>query len=70
MKLKDTTINTGGMLRCCVATIDELNKDTDYPDGFVLDCHYEEYGNKSILLKDGVWQWNMGDDLTGFKHNG
>jgi hypothetical protein len=64
MKLKDTTINTGGMLRCCVATIDELDKNMDFPDGLVLDCKYESPRNKSILLKDGVWQWNIPDDLV------
>ena len=56
-KLSDTTISHGGLMRCCLVTIEEL-PDTEYVDGTVIDCKHESAGNKNIILKNGVWQWN------------
>ena len=58
MKLKETKVNIGGLMRCCLETIEHLDPDYDFPDGFVLDCKYEEKGNKNIILVKGVWKWN------------
>ena len=58
MKLSETRINTGGMLRCCIDTICTLDKDIDFKDESIIDCKYEETGNQSIILKNGVWRWN------------
>ena len=57
MKLSHTAILVGGMLRCCIDTIDTLDKDADYQD-MVIDCKHEKPGNQAIRLKDGVWMWN------------
>lgn len=57
MKLSDTKIHIGGLMRCCINTVYTLDPDGDYQDG-EYDCKYEEPGNAQILLKDGVWQWN------------
>jgi hypothetical protein len=56
-KLSDTTISHGGLMRCCLATIAEL-PDTEYADETIIDCKHEGVGNKNIILKNGVWQWN------------
>ena len=62
MKLYETKIKPGGLMRCCIETIDTLTDtldDVDYPDGYVLDCKYEKSDNQTIILLDGYWQWNM-----------
>ena len=59
MKLHETRIRPGGLMRCCIETIDTLDNSIDYPDCFVLDCKYEKPDNKTIILLDGYWQWNM-----------
>jgi hypothetical protein len=58
MKLKDTYIDQGGLMRCCLETIYELDPEKDWPNKIVIDCKHEKPGNKSIRLVDGVWQWN------------
>lgn len=58
MKLNETRINIGGMFRCCVATIETLASDIDYPDKLEMDCKYESERKKSIILENGVWRWN------------
>jgi hypothetical protein len=56
-------LNQGGLMRCCIATIDEIASDyfaaeTEPEDNTVFDCKYEEPGNRSILYKDETFQWN------------
>ncbi len=58
MKLKDTKINIGGLMRCCLETIETLNPDYELKDGMIIDCKYEHPGNKQIILQNGVWRWN------------
>jgi hypothetical protein len=59
MKAKDTKIHPNGFFRCCVETIDRFcreNPEKEIPECFVMDCEYEEKGNKSIIFKDNIWQ--------------
>lgn len=59
--LKNTKINTGGLMRCCTATISEYateHQEEMISDRTVIDCKYEKEGNKNIIIKDNVWQWN------------
>ena len=58
MKLNETKVSIGGLMRCCLDTIDTLDTTVDYPDGHIIDCKHETKGNKNIILKDGIWQWN------------
>ena len=58
MKLNETKISIGGLMRCCIATIEEQDPDKEYKNGDIIDCKFEEGGNKNIILKDGIWQWN------------
>jgi len=62
MKLDDTVIKTGGMLRCCITTVQELDPEQEFENGLELDCKYEKAGNKSIILIDGAWQWNSDNE--------
>jgi len=58
MKHGNTRINIGGMLRCCVATLNEMDLDTEVENGQTLDCKYEKENNQSMILEDGIWKWN------------
>ena len=59
MKLTETKINMGGMLRCCIDTINTLDESIDYQNKIIIDCKHEKPGNQSIILLDGIWQWNQ-----------
>ena len=61
MNTKVTKIDPRGLMRCCIATIEdyvEEHPDENLKEGFTLDCKYETEGNKNIILKNGTWQWN------------
>lgn len=60
MKVRDTRVNQGGLLRCCLATLgEEAEGDRDFEPGDTLDCKYEEPGNQQMRLNaDNVWEWN------------
>jgi len=58
MKLHEMRINYGGMFRCCIETVNQL-PDGEYNDGDVIDCKFEDPGNKAIIVKDGVFGWNV-----------
>jgi len=62
MQIKDTRIDIGGLMRCCIATIDEYvheHQDEEVPaEPLVLDCKYEPPGNAQVVLQDGRWRWN------------
>lgn len=55
MKLKDTRIRIGGLMRCCLETIYQLPPDTDYTEGIVVPC---KHCSSSVILEDGKWRWN------------
>ena len=59
VKEKETAVvNTGGLLRCCIETIDNSRMRNVLPlsegDRLRCDYHAEHY----MVLKDGVWQWD------------
>jgi len=58
MKLSETKINFGGLLRCCIDTIDTLPSDVEYDDGVIIDCKHETKNNRNIILREAVWQFN------------
>lgn len=58
MKLKETRINIGGLMRCCLETIERIDPNIELEDKMVIDCMYEQPGNKNIILENGVWRWN------------
>ena len=65
MKIHETTLNIGGLLRCCTRTLDDLymkypNK--DYPDQTIVTCHYCK--KPTLILDGGVWRWNRENSDT------
>ncbi len=60
MKYRDTRVDIGGLMRCCIATIDDYvdeHADEDFADVDIL-CEYGEAGAESIIiLRDGIWRW-------------
>lgn len=57
----DTSVREGGLMRCCEETIAEYVMDhatTPIENGLVLDCKYEQFAKKQIILLDAAWQWN------------
>jgi hypothetical protein len=58
MYLAETTINQGGLYRCCLDTIRTLNPNINWENGTIIDCKHEAKGNKNIILLYGTWQWN------------
>ena len=59
MKISETRMETGGLMRCCLATIDDYatNHADDEAIDMELDCMHEAAGNKQILLEGGRWRW-------------
>ena len=62
MLLADTTINKGGLMRCCLETIHEYRGEhgaEKAPLKLVISCAYEADGNSgNIILEEDVWRWN------------
>jgi len=58
MKIKDTQINMGGLFRCCIDSWNSMDPETEVNEGDTFDCKHEEPGNKNLIFKDGVFQWN------------
>jgi hypothetical protein len=61
--MKEYSVNIGGLMRCCLATLDEhmLYATEDPEEDETLDCKYEEPGNKNMVFRDNAWQWNRTD---------
>lgn len=61
MKMNDTEVNQGGLMRCCLETIHQFameDVEREVEEGHILDCKYEKPGNKRIILQNGAWRWN------------
>lgn len=58
MDFCQTRIAPGGLMRCCLDTIDTLEV-KKYEDEIVIDCKYEVPGNEKIVLRQGIWQFNQ-----------
>lgn len=61
MRAQDTRVNQGGLMRCCLETIYQFameDVEREVEERHVLDCKYEEPGNKRIIFQNGAWRWN------------
>jgi hypothetical protein len=62
-KVSDLKINQGGLMRCCIQTIleilDEFQPDTEFQNNTIYNCRYELPDNETIILIDGVFQYNQ-----------
>lgn len=54
----------GGLLRCCLASLDMfmVATETDPVDGDTLNCKFHDDGG-GMIFRDGAWQWNRPHDL-------
>ena len=70
MKLKDTFLNQGGMMRCCLASVAlyvDLHEDDEAVDGLTIPCDYEQPNPKKpngrlVLHLEGkraVWRIDL-----------
>jgi len=66
MKMKDTQVHTGGLMRCCVQTIATYitEHSQDEVKDMRMDCMFEPKDNEQIALIGGIWQW------AGMKRSG
>lgn len=55
-------VKHGGLMRCCLASLDEYMAavaDTDLPkEGDTLSCTYEKPTTPQMRFRDGAWEWN------------
>lgn len=61
MKLKETKINQGGLMRCCLGHINdyvEARLDEEATDRVIFCPYHADKNEEGIRLKDGVWEWN------------
>lgn len=61
----DTVIDIGGLMRCCLDSIDKLaaeSPDMMVPEGQRLQCRHTEDPTHSIIYRDGAWRWNRPGD--------
>ncbi len=54
MKLFETTVNIGGLLRCMFTTLYKLSPDREVTDGETIKC---DFCKQEIVLMHGVWYW-------------
>ena len=59
MKIADTRIDQGGLMRCCISTIVEYAQEHPNEEATdrIIDCKYEEGRNQQIMLVAGKWRW-------------
>ena len=49
------TYRPGGLLRCCVQTIEERPDEPEPSEGDVMEC---KWCSDSVIFRDGAWEWN------------
>lgn len=55
----DTRVDSGGMFRCCIDTLVNLQPYRKFKDGTVISCRHEKRGNKNLILAGGTWKANL-----------
>jgi hypothetical protein len=54
MKMGETKISIGGLMRCCIGTLDESDLDREVHSGDVVHC---KWCKSSMILEEGLWRW-------------
>lgn len=64
----DTVIDIGGLLRCCVATIDEIARES--PDMVVAHGQRAscKWCDEQIVYTDGAWRWAKPHDRDAHRN--
>ncbi len=57
-------VRHGGLMRCCLATLDEFMATKDEPpeEGDTLRCKYH-CDNGGMIFRNGGWEWNIEDEF-------
>lgn len=55
MKLLETMLAPGGLMRCCTGTFGAQDFEREVTDGEVLPC---DHCSSSMILDNGTWRWN------------
>lgn len=53
-------VNTGGLMRCCLDTLDTTR--ITEREGDVLQCKYTDSKDHSMVVHNGCWQWNQSSE--------
>jgi hypothetical protein len=54
-KIADVMIRTGGLMRCCTATIFNLPDEYEVSEGDIIDCEYEK--KPTMTMRDNAIEW-------------
>jgi len=59
-QVKNWAVRQGGLMRCCLATLDEAMEARTMPpnDGDVIHCKYHA-DNDGMIFRAGAWEWNQ-----------
>jgi hypothetical protein len=66
MLLSETTVNEGGLMRCCLLSIGlfaEENVDLEVSDGTIVRCRYDGDPGTPMILEHGVWRWQRPEEI-------
>lgn len=56
---KQYRVATGGLMRCCLETIQNIvERETEPEEGEVFDCVHEKPGNQQIVVENKTFRWN------------
>lgn len=60
---REYRVYQGGLMRCCLATLDDFMATTEHPpkEGDILHCAYHG-DNGGMIFRDGAWHWNRPED--------
>lgn len=53
MKMEETKINIGGLLRCCLQNFQEQDS-KEVNENDIITC---KYCGEDIILKGNIWEW-------------
>lgn len=56
----------GGLLRCCLASLDEWAAGPDYhepTEGDIRACTVGKPCRSTVIFSEGAWGWNMPEEL-------
>ena len=58
-------IRQGGLMRCCIASVQEYMEETRTTpeEGTIIHCRYEKSAdNGRMIFREGAWEWNRPKD--------
>jgi hypothetical protein len=59
MHLRNLPLRLGGVMRCCIETLDTT--EVEEKEGDVLPC---KYCRSRLIVRDGAWEWDSKYERT------